>query len=136
MNRTILPPINSALPSTRARSSSVAAVWVVEDMPVSFVPLVVHRIRDGDPRKPADGSRRWLTGLPPRLARVWLIPPDQQARVMPPEPEAVGHDVIDPDLAGDVGDVVEVAAFVGMVEVDRRREDVVVDGQGRDDQLD
>ena len=42
---------------------------------------------------------------------------------MAAEAEAVGHDAIDPGLAGDVGDVVEVAALVGVVEVDRRRQD-------------
>ena len=61
---------------------------------------------------------------------------DQQAGVMAAEAEAVGHDVVDAGLAGDVGDVVEVAAFAGVVEVDRGGKDAGVDGQGRGDQLD
>ena len=39
---------------------------------------------------------------------------------MAAEAEAVGHHVVDACFAGDVGDVVEVATFAGIVEVDRR----------------
>ena len=69
---------------------------------------------------------RWVVG----------IAPDQQAGVMAAESEAVGHDSVDAGFARDVGDIVQVATFAGMVEVDRGGEDPVVDGQGRDDQLD
>ncbi len=55
---------------------------------------------------------------------------------MAAEAEAVGHDVVDARFAGDVGDVVEVAAFAGVVEVDGGGEDAGVNGQGRGDQLD
>ena len=55
---------------------------------------------------------------------------------MSAEAEAVGHDVIHPRFSGDVGNVVEVTAFVGVVEVDRWREQVVFDRQGGDDQFD
>ena len=50
--------------------------------------------------------------------------------------EAIGHDVIDARFAGDVGNVVEVAAFAGVVEVDGGRKDAGVNGQCRGDQLD
>ena len=65
-----------------------------------------------------------------------LIPADQEAGVVAAEAEAVRHDAVDPGLAGDVGDVVEVAPLVGVVEVDRRRDDAGVDRQRRGDQLD
>ena len=55
---------------------------------------------------------------------------------MSAESEAVGHDRVDAGFAGDVGDVVEVAAFAGVVEIDGRGKHAVVNGQGRDDQLD
>ena len=44
---------------------------------------------------------------------------------MAAEAEAVGHHVVDADLAGDVRDVVEVASLAGVVEVDRGRKHAV-----------
>src|SRR5947208_1801804 len=67
--------------------------------------------------------------------RGWITP-DEQAGVMAAEAEAVGHHAVDPGLAGDIGDVVQVAPFAGLVEIDSWGEHAVVDGQGRGDQLD
>ena len=55
---------------------------------------------------------------------------------MTAETEAVGHHGVDAGFSGDVRDVVEVAAFAGVVEIDGRRKHAVVNRQGRDDQLD
>ena len=55
---------------------------------------------------------------------------------MTAETEAVGHHGVDAAFSGDVRDVVEVAAFTGVVEIDRRRKHAVVNRQRRDDQLD
>ena len=74
--------------------------------------------------------------LKSQVFRADGVAADQQAGVVAAEAEAVGHDVVDAGFAGDVGDVVEVAAFAGVVEVDGRGKDAGVDGQGRGDQLD
>ena len=55
---------------------------------------------------------------------------------MTAETEAVGHHGVDARFSGDVRDVVEVAAFTGVFEIDRRRKHAVVNRQGRDDELD
>jgi hypothetical protein len=54
---------------------------------------------------------------------------------MATEAKAIGHDGIDACFAGDVGDVVEVAAIAWMIEIDGGGEDTARDRQGRDDQL-
>ena len=54
----------------------------------------------------------------------------------PPKPKLLDRAMFDLRLAGGVGDVVEVALVVGVVEVERGRDDAVVDGHGADDQLD
>ena len=55
---------------------------------------------------------------------------------MAAEAEAVGHHAIDDGFAGDVGDIIEIAKFVGIIEVDRRRQDIGMNRQRRGDQLD
>ena len=55
---------------------------------------------------------------------------------MAAEAEAVGHDLVYADLSRCVRNVVEVASFTGMVEVDRRRKHIGMNGQSRDDELD
>jgi hypothetical protein len=55
---------------------------------------------------------------------------------MAAEAEAVGHDRIDTDFARDVGDIIQVAAFTGVFEVDGGGKDAGMQGQGRSDQLD
>ena len=56
---------------------------------------------------------------------------DDQAAVVAAEAEAVGDGVADAGLAGAVGDVVEVAVGVGVVEVDGRVDDPGLDGQAQ-----
>ena len=46
---------------------------------------------------------------------------------MTTESKAIGHDGIDACFAGDVRDVVEVAAFARILQVDRRRQDARLD---------
>src|SRR5206468_2141150 len=75
----------------------------------------------GRPLPPASRSRSRSRGGPGgrgALAAVRVVAADQEAGVVAAEAEAVGHDAVDPGLSGDVGDVVEVALRVGLVEVD------------------
>src|SRR4051812_12091908 len=64
------------------------------------------------------GRRRWECGS----AGLTRITTDQQASIMAAESETVRHHMVDPGLAGDVRDVIQVAFGVGMIEVDRRRQ--------------
>ena len=54
----------------------------------------------------------------------------------PPKPKLFDSATSTALPAGLVGDVVEVAVGVGVVEVDRRRQDAVADRQQADDRLD
>ena len=54
----------------------------------------------------------------------------------PPKPKLFDSATSTGLVAGDVGDVVEVAVGVGVVEVERRRQDAVADRQQADDRLD
>src|SRR5262245_38546333 len=57
-------------------------------------------------------------------------PLQNDARVVPAEADRVGERHVDLHAAGLVGDVVEVAVGVGLLEVDGGRDDVVPDGEG------
>ena len=61
---------------------------------------------------------------------------DDQGRVMSAKPEGVGEGDVHVSPAGVVGHVVEVALWVGMLVVDRRRHNAIPDGEHRDDGLD
>src|SRR5579872_1769207 len=45
-----------------------------------------------------------------------------QRRIDPPEPEGVREHVIDRGVAARAGDVIQIAALVGLLEVERRRQ--------------
>src|SRR4051794_28952075 len=61
---------------------------------------------------------------------------DDERVVLTAEAERVGEGHVHAGLAGGVGDVVEVALGVGGLVIDRRRADVVADGQDAGDHLD
>src|SRR5258706_14269291 len=90
----------------------------------------------------ANWQKRWLWALAGEgeksvgaaASRSDLL--EQQAGIVAAEAEAVAHGVGEVAVAGLVGDVVEVASFVGVFEVDRGGDEVSVDGQGADDCLD
>ena len=55
---------------------------------------------------------------------------------MAAEAEAVAHDGVDLPLLRRLGRVVEIARWIGRIEIDRRRADLIAEGQQREDQLD
>src|SRR3954462_10159212 len=61
---------------------------------------------------------------------------DDERVVLSAKAERVGTGDIDLCLTRGIGDVVEVALGVGVLIIDRRRADVVADGQNAGDQLD
>src|SRR5579864_3590050 len=59
-----------------------------------------------------------------------------EAHVVPAKPVRRAQREVDASAAATVGHVVEVALRVGLVQVDRRRYELVTNGQNRDDRLD
>jgi hypothetical protein len=60
-----------------------------------------------------------------RCRRSVIEPTEDEGRVLPAEADAVGHRHVDGTVACGVGDVIEVAVVVRVVEVHRRRHDPV-----------
>src|SRR5439155_27207175 len=56
--------------------------------------------------------------------------------VLSAKPEAVGERHVDRSLTGHMGDVIEIALRIRVVEIDGRGEHAVADGQQADDRLD
>src|SRR3954454_22430948 len=79
-----------------------------------------------------DPSERWRgrRGGPGTLLPA--VPLQDDRRVGAAEAEGVAGAVFEVDLAGRVGDEVEVAPLARLVEVDGRRQDLVTHGEGQD----
>src|SRR3989338_10396748 len=84
-----------------------------------------------------DRMRSWQRRRWPFMDRfLGVVAAEQQARVHAAESEGVREGEIDARAAGGVGDVVEIARGVGMVQVDRGGEDLPVDREDGEHGLD